>query len=297
VIHRGIKIPVLKVFFVGLQTHWAEVEICRLICNYIMRGFILLVSLISLAINAGAQGYFWQSAPEEKKSKNWSIDAGVGTRVYYGDIQTKGSLFNKVKLAYGIGGRYQFSPRLGLALSAAGRGYAGHANHGGFPDAVGDMTGKLWQGSLQVQYSWLKWEDFTRRSFTERDPVTKGNAYLAAGFGGSLFSASFTDRTYKTQIFKDSLNRDSIVKIAVDKGDPANGFGMYVPVVLGFRYRFTPVWSLTLETQYQFYITKNIDGLASKKFDKMLYSTVRLGYTFGQTRKKGAAKAPKRKGK
>ena len=65
--------------------------------------------------------------------------------MYSGDIQQKGALFNPLKLAYGLGVRYQYRPKLGFALHAAGRGYKGTANHGGLPDALDEMNGKMWE--------------------------------------------------------------------------------------------------------------------------------------------------------
>jgi hypothetical protein len=72
---------------------------------------------------------------------------------------------------------------------------------------------------------------------------------------------------------------------------------MYVPVVLGARYRFSPRLSLGVELTRQFYITKNIDALATKKFDGMGTLFLRMSYTFGQKTKKGEAKKVTKKGK
>jgi hypothetical protein len=262
-----------------------------------IRGFITILFLIGLINSSNAQSYYWQSGTKGKKIQNLSLDGGVGLRMYFGDIQQKGSIFNKPKLAYGIGVRYQMRPKLGFALNLEGRGYEGNAEHGGFPDAIDQMTGKLWGGHLVVQYSWLKWVDFTRKMFTDRDPVTKINLYTGVGFGGALFTASYSSRTYKTQTLKDSLGQDSIVFSPVDASGSAGGFGMYVPVVLGARYRFSPRLSLGVELTRQFYITKNIDALATKKFDGMGTLFLRMSYTFGQKTKKGEAKKVTKKGK
>ena len=262
-----------------------------------IRFSILLIVFIGCVSTSLSQSYYWQSGSKTKKIQNLSVDGGVGLRMYFGDIQQKGSVFNKPKLAYGLGVRYQMRPRLGFALNLEGRGYEGNAEHGGFPDAVDKMTGKLWGGHIMVQYSWLKWEDFTRKMFTDRDPVTKINMYTGVGFGGAMFTASYTSRTYKTQTFQDTLGKDSIVFLPVDASGSAGGFGMYVPVVLGVRYRFSPSLSLGLELTRQFYITKNVDALATKKFDGMGTAFLRLSYTFGQSKRKGESKKVNKKGK
>lgn len=245
-----------------------------------------------------SQSYYWQSAGKGPGFvHNISVDGGVGARMYFGDIQQKGAVFNKPKFAYGLGVRYQMRPRLGFGLQLEGRGYEGNAEHGGFPDAVDKMTGKLWGGHVSVQYSWLKWEDFTRKQFTDRDPVTKTNVFVGTGFGGAIFSSSYTSRTYKTQIFTDTLGQDSTGYIPVDASGSAGGFGMYVPVMIGGRYRFSPRLYAAIELTRQIYITKNVDALATKKFDGMGTATVRIGYTFGQNKRKGDAKKVTKKGK
>ncbi|GAB4380492.1 MAG: hypothetical protein Kow0075_11800 [Salibacteraceae bacterium] len=241
--------------------------------------------LIWFALDSRGQGYYWQPGVKERKIKNLSVDAGAGFRMYFGDIQQKGSVFNPMKFAYGAGLRYQFNPRLGVAGTFAGRGYKGQADHGGFPDAIDQMTGQLWEGNVTIQYSWLAWEDFTRRQFTERDPVTKINLYIGAGFGGSMFSASYTSRKYKTHVVTDSTGRDSTFFTPVDRQGSAAGFGMYVPVVGGFRYRIRPQWYVGFEFQRHIYISKNIDALVSKNRDGMATMMIRVGYTFGQRKK------------
>lgn len=258
---------------------------------------IFFCLFVLLVLNSSAQSYYWQSAGKTKKIQNLSVDGGGGLRMYFGDIQQKGSVFNKPKLAYGIGVRYQMRTKLGFALNLEGRSYEGNAEHGGFADAVDKMTGKLWGGHLMVQYSWLKWEDFTRKQFTDRDPVTKINMYMGLGFGGALFNSSYSSRKYSTQTFTDSLGRDSSVFVPVDASGSAGGFAMYVPVSLGVRYRFSPSLSLGMELVRQFYITKNVDALATKKFDGMGTAMLRLNYSFGQKKPKGNAKSVGKKRK
>lgn len=257
-----------------------------------LTSILLLLTLISYS-----QGYYWQSGTKEKKIKNLTIDGGVGLRMYFGDIQQKGSVFNPVKIGYGIGVRYQMRPRLGFNLELEGRGYKGKAEHGGYVDAIDEMTGKLWGGHFLVEYSWLSWEDFTRKQFTDRDPVTKTNMYLGLGFGGALFASSYTSRTYKTVNSIDSLGKKVVTNFPVDNSNAAAGFAMYIPVSFGGRYRFKPNLSLGLEFQRHFYITKSVDALATKKFDGMGTMMLRLGYTFGQSKRKGDTKKVTKKGK
>ena len=222
--------------------------------------------------------------------------------MYTGDIKTDGSLFNKWKLAYGLGARYQWRPKIGFALELAGRSYEGEKDHGGYEDALDQMTGKLWEGNLTFQYSFLRWEDFTARQFTDRDPVRKTNGYVGVGFGGALFSSSYTSRMYvkQTVTWVDSItmiSTDTTIFVPIDNSGSGGGFGMYVPVVFGMRYRFTPAWSLGFEMQYHVYITKNIDALATKKYDGMFTAFARVGYTFGQKKRQGDVKKFSKKGK
>ena len=262
-----------------------------------MKGFFVILFLCCCAAFSQGQGYYWQSGTKENKIKYLSLEAGLGLRMYFGDIQSKGSVFNPVKFAYGAGVRYQMRPKLGFAIQGEGRGYKGKAEHGAYPDAIDEMKGKLWGGHFMVEYSWLKWEDFTRKQFTDRDPVTKSNLFLGAGFGVSQFSASFTSRTYVAIKTTDSLGRDTTLKVPFDQSGSASGIGMYVPVSFGGRYRFSPSWHITFELQRHFYITKNIDALVTKKYDGMGSFMVKVGYTFGQNIRKGDARKVSKKGK
>jgi opacity protein-like surface antigen len=236
---------------------------------------------------AHAQGYFWQSAQKKTHLNYFSVDGGLGMRMYSGDIQQKGGLFNPLRLAYGLGLRYQYRPRLGFALHAAGRGYAGKAEHGGFPDAMDQMTGKLWEGCFMVQYSWLKWEDFSQHMFTDRDPVTKANLFIGLGVGGAMFSSSYTSRVYTTFTVQDSAGRDSTIFTPIDRAGAGAGFALQVPIAAGFRYRFNPAVHLAFELHYQLYFSDNLDGLVRKRNDGMTLFMVKLGYQFKQTKKKG----------
>ncbi|GAB5539257.1 MAG: hypothetical protein Salg2KO_13600 [Salibacteraceae bacterium] len=257
--------------------------------------FIVLAMVVSYSLSA--QGYYWQSGTKESVIKNLTVDGGAGGRMYFGDIQKDGAVYNPVKLAYGVGVRYQMRPRLGFVIEGEGRKYRGKAEHGGFPDAIDEMEGSLWGGHLAVQYSWLKWEDFTQRQFTDRDPVTKINLFVGAGFGGAMFNSSYTSRTYKRRTVTDSLGRDSSFNVAVDASGSAGGFGMYVPVQFGVRYRFSPQLHLGAEITRQIYITNNVDAFPSKKLDGMLTFMARVGYTFGQKKRKGETKKISKKGK
>lgn len=261
--------------------------------------FRLSIALIILfGVNyAHGQGYYWQGGSKESKLKNLTLDAGVGGRMYFGDIQGKAAVYNPVKLAYGAGVRYQMNPRLGFAGQFEGRGYRGRAEHGAFPDAIDEMTGNLWGGHILIQYSWLKWEDFTQKQFTDRDPVTKINLFLGAGFGGAMFNSSYTSRTYKRTPVVDSTGKETNVFLPVDASGSAGGFAMYVPIQFGVRYRFTPNIHIAGELTRQVYITKNVDGIVSGQLDGMGIFMARIGYTFGQNKRKGDTKKIGKKGK
>lgn len=255
-----------------------------------MNRFIHIVFILILGLSSQdlLGQYAWGNA--QSKNQFWrylSVDAGGGLRMYSGDIQQKGALFNPLKLAYGLGVRYQYRPKLGFALHAAGRGYKGKAEHGGFPDALDEMNGKMWEFNTTVQYSILRWEDFNKRKFTERDPVRKTNVFIGAGAGGALFNGSYSSRKYVTQTFTDTLGRDSIVFNPVDNSASGAGFAFYVPVMIGGRYRFNPSWYMGFEYTYSLYFSDNLDGLKRGFNDGMSLFHVKLGYMIGQSKKKG----------
>lgn len=261
--------------------------------------YILLLSLF-VSSTADAQGYFWESGSKTKRSKYISVDGGVGMRMFSGDIQQRGSLFNPMKFAYGVGARYQWSPHAALALQLGGRRYAGKREFGGFPDAIAEMNGSLWEGDLMFQYSILRWEDFTKRMFTDRDPVRKGNVFVGVGAGGALFNSSYNQRTYSTQTVTDSLGNDTTLSTPVDVSGGGSGFVFRVPVTFGIRYRFTPSISLGFEAQYHVYFNDNLDGVQRKNNDGMTLFMVKLGYSFGQDKtaaKMGKTPRQLRKGK
>jgi hypothetical protein len=281
-----------------VNSGWVK-QFTHLLCTaMIWRIVFILLYLIGTGHRAQSQGYNWVTPGQKKTNiKNLSIEAGLGLRMYFGDIQQKGALFNPVKFSYGIGARYQLRTGLGAAIQLEGRKYKGKAEYGGYPDALAEMEGKLWGGHLIIQYSWLQWEDFTRRQFTDRDPVTKTNLYVGAGFGGALFSSSFTQRTYKLTRQTDSVGRDSTIAFAIDNSGSSAGIALYVPAVFGFRYRIKPNWAIGFELQRHFYITKTVDAFTSKKYDGMGTFTMRLNYTFGQPKRKGDAKKISPKGR
>lgn len=262
---------------------------------------ISALALFILLISSGdslAQGYFWQNG---QKKQNWryiAIDGGIGLRMYSGDIQQKGGLFNPMRFAYGLGARYQYRPHWGFNLHFAGRGYKGKADRGGFPDALDEMTGKLWEFGLGVQYSILRWEDFTKRSFTDRDPVRKANVFIGVGGGASLFNASYTSRRYTTEILQDTNGRDSTAFNPVDASGSGAGFAFSVPITFGVRYRFNPSVYMAFEATYSLYFSDNLDGLQRGRNDGMTLLHLKIGYLLGQSKKKGQiGMTPKQKRK
>ena len=265
-----------------------------------MKQLVLILFIVFAYFQADAQGYFWQSGGKPKRYKYLTVDGGIGLRMFSGDIQQRGSLFNPMKLAYGVAVRYQMSPHFAPELQLAGRGYRGKAEFGGYPDAVAEMNGTLWEGDLVFQYSILRWEDFTKRMFTDRDPVRKGNVFIGAGAGAALFNSSFSQRTYNTQNFVDSLGNDTSFALPVDLSGGGSGFAFRVPVVFGARYRFTPSVSLGFQLQYHLYFSDNLDGVERKNNDGMTLFMVKLGYSFGQDKtaaRMGRTPRQQRKGK
>ena len=263
----------------------------------------LIISVVFLlaSISLHAQGYYWKNAGKKKYIQNLTVDAGLGLRMYSGDIQQRGSLFNPMKFAYGLGVRYQVNERFGFTLNGAGRGYKGIAEQGeGFPDAMEEMNGKLWEGNVTVQFSILKWTDFTKRQFADRDPITKGNVFIGVGGGAGLFNGSYSSLRYATAKALDVLGNDSNYTYLVSTSGSGSGFGFYVPIVFGARYRFDPMWSLGLEMNYHMYFSDNLDGLERGQKDAISLFMLKLGYTFGQNKKKaniGKTPNQKRKGK
>lgn len=250
--------------------------------------YLLLMFLLLTAAESLAQGYFWQSGQKKQHYRYLSADAGVGLRMYSGDIQQKGSLFNPLKFAYGLGVRYQYRPRLGFALHAGARGYKGKAEHSGFPDALDEMNGKLWEFSVMTQFSILRWEDFTQRMFTDRDPVRRMNVFVGVGAGGALFNGSYTSRKYRTEVLQDTAGFDSTAFIPSDYSGSGAGFAFHVPVVFGGRYRFNPSLFMSFEAHYDVYFSDNLDGLQRGRNDGMGLFIVKLGYALGQTKRKGS---------
>ena len=249
--------------------------------------YLLLAAGVLWGADTYAQGYFWQSGQKKQNWRYLAFDIGPGLRMYSGDIQQKGGLFNPMKIAYGLGARYQWRPKWGFALHAAGRRYAGKAEHGGFPDALDQMTGRMWEFGVSAQYSLLRWEDFLVRSFTDRDPVRKANVFIGVGGGFSLFNADYTSRKYVTQTFQDTAGRDSLAFIPRDASGSGTGFAFSLPITVGGRYRFNPSWYMGFEYTYSLYFSDNIDGLERGFNDGMSLFHVKVGYLLGQSKRKG----------
>ena len=238
--------------------------------TYGMRLLLLIALLGCLCTGLSAQGYYWQGTKKKQYIKYLTVEAGPGVRMYFGDVQQSGSNLNKIRIGYQLGLRYQLRPRWGIALKLGGRGYRGEKTLG-LPGAYNRMTGKLWEGMVTGQFSWVPWEDFNIRQFTERDPVSKSNLYVGLGVGGSQFSASYVTNY---------ISGDSLV--SEFEGGSASGIAIFVPFSFGFRYRFDPTWSLGFEMTYFMYFSDKIDAFERQRRDSMGMFLVKLGYSFGQ---------------
>ncbi len=236
-----------------------------------MRSVLLILLFAALGTSVCAQGYYWQGAKKKQRYRNVSLDVGPGLRMYFGDVQQSGSRFNKINLAYQLGARYQMRPKWAIALKLGGRGYRGERQYG-LSGSYARLTGKLWEGALTCQFSWIAWEDFSIRQFTERDPLAKSNAYIGLGLGGSQFSASYVTNYLAAS---DSL-------VTEFEGGSASGIALFVPVTIGYRYRFDPSWNFGFELTYYSYFSDKIDAFERQRRDSMGVFYVKLGYTLGQ---------------
>lgn len=222
-----------------------------------------------------AQSYYWQGGKKEPFYKKLTVSAGVGQRMFFGDVQKTGSLFNKTNLAFDIDGRYQWKKRWGLNLQLAGYKFRGLKTFA-YPGSEMTMTGSIWQGAAMVQFNVLQWIDYNKGTFYGFDPVVKFNTYVAAGAGGGLFSSSFNSNYVSSQ--------DTI--ITNYESGSAGGFGFYVPVEFGFRYRIKPAWYVGLRLQYQLFFTDKLDAVERSLDDRMGMMMLRVGYSFGQRKRR-----------
>lgn len=237
-----------------------------------MRTLVFIVCLLVMgSAESFSQSYYWQGGKKKQNYRYLSFDAGLGTRMYFGDIQTSGSQFNKIKLAYELGGRFQFKKRWAVGANLGGRGYKGEKQFG-LPGAYSKMDGKLWSGSVSCQFSWLPWEDFSIKQFTSRDPISKSNLFLGLGIGASQYNASYVSNYVAAG--------DSIV--AEFQGGSASGIAVFIPFTFGYRHRFNPSWNLGFELTYYTYLSDKIDAFERQGRDSMGAFYIKAGYTLGQ---------------
>lgn len=235
---------------------------------------ILFTLFFGLAQLLSAQGYYWQEAKKEQKWRNLTFGLGAGNRMYFGDIQQTGSIFNKINMAYQMEARYQMNPRLGVALQSGGRKYSGYKQFA-YPGSYQELSGRLWEGHFVGQFSPLKWIDMNVHKFAGYDPIVRANLYIGAGVGGSIYNASY-DLVYNS-------SSDSTVSVSESKS--ASGFAMYVPIEVGFRYRFTPRWSMNFEYQYHLYFSDNLDAVNRSANDRMGLLLFKMAYSLGQPKR------------
>lgn len=236
-------------------------------------GFLIASFFVSQSFG---QGYYWQSGKKRVHYKYVTVGLGTGNRMYLGDVQESGALFNKISLANQVDLRYQWKKYLGFSFQAGGRKYRGYKELAG-TDSYQEMTGRLWEGQFVAQFNWIKWEDMLQRSFAGYSPLSKLNAYIGLGVGSSLYNASF--RAQRSTIVDSAL-------VVTESENSAAGFAFYIPIEIGFRYRFNPSWSLNLEYQYHSYFTDKLDAVESSLNDNMTVTLVKLCYSIGQPKKK-----------
>jgi opacity protein-like surface antigen len=240
-----------------------------------MKILFFVISLFIVNLGYG-QGYYWQSSKKRVHYKYLTVGLGSGSRMYFGDVQESGALWNKINLAHQMDLRYQWKKHVGFAIQAGGRKYRGYKTLSG-TDSFQEMNGRLWEGQFVAQFNWLKWEDMLKRSFYGFSPLAKVNAYVGLGFGGSLYNASFNSQ--RTSIV------DSVLVVSEFENSAA-GVAFYIPIEIGFRYRFDPTWSINLEYQYHSYFTDKLDAVESSLNDNMSVTLVKLCYSIGQPKKK-----------
>lgn len=238
--------------------------------------FIILIISLFIVTQAKGQSYYWQSGKKRAHYKYVTVGLGTGNRMYLGDVQESGAVLNKISLANQLDLRYQWKKYLGFSIQAGGRKYRGFKPLAGI-ESYQEMTGRLWEGHFVAQFNWIRWEDMLQRSFAGYSPLAKLNAYVGIGVGSSLYNASFRSQRVITV--------DS-VEVINETENNAAGFAFYIPIEIGFRYRFNPSWSLNIEYQYHNYFTDKLDAIESSLNDKMTVTLLKLCYSIGQPKKK-----------
>ena len=251
-------------------------HLCRAFLFVIYMRILILILLSIFAYTASAQSYYWQSGKKKKHYKYLTLGGGIGTRMFFGDVQTTSSLFNKLTFAYQTDLRYQWKRNIGIVIQGGGRSFKGKKKYAQ-PETGQVMSGKLWEGEVAIQYSVLRWEDFLKGSFVGYDDYVRFNTYIGAGVGGSLYNTS----TETSLLVSTGVDSTSIVTNSAS----ASGMGVFIPIQLGVRYRFTTAISINLEFQYQFYFTDKLDAIERRKSDNMGLTILKIGYSFGQPNK------------
>ncbi|MBR4563611.1 MAG: outer membrane beta-barrel protein [Paludibacteraceae bacterium] len=184
--------------------------------------YILLFLSVAVALCARAQG------------RPYLCEIGVqgGCGYYVGEAAPH--IFMNPREAYGIQLRYKFTKRWALSAHAYGQRIAGHKylfEPNRNPTKLDEMwSNRIWSGDIVAEFNFFRY-DAANKYDKRIKPYTP---YIFAGLGGSMY--------YKNENKKDFT------------------LAGFIPVGVGFKWKFAPRWGLNIAWQHNIYFSDDIEA-------------------------------------
>jgi len=222
--------------------------------------YIIILSLPLLILATGGSAQKW-------KLKRYEAIVGVGTAHYFGDIggsAGESNLFGikdieikgtRPSVYFGI--RYKIRPNIAVKTNFIYGFLAGSDENSLYTDRGYSFTGKIFEPSVQFEYSFISEEQRHRSSamFNRRGMMnnySKINLYIFAGVGGGFVN------TEQTGIYPDRTNYYEQIDFVEDKT-----MGLVFPVGLGGKFVLSGTWSVGAELGGRFTTTDYLDGFTT----------------------------------
>ncbi len=223
---------------------------------------MMMLLILMLGI-APALVFGQEEGKSEAKSsfdKHFFLQASGGVSQFFGDLNEKNLINERVNFFYGVGAGYQFSPVFGLR---------GVFNNGWAVSTLDKedlrMSSSIWDGQLHATVS------LTNLLFGYK-PERFVNLY---GFAGGALS------NFSSILYKDS-NEQVLDQNGPDADPPFSTDPMrefVIPAGLGLNFRLAERWDLNLEYNLRTMFTDQLDLVESGDGNDA-YSTLMLGATY-----------------
>lgn len=160
-----------------------------------------------------------------------------GCSYYVGDGTPH--IFMNVRESYGFHFRYKFTKRWALQVKASGQRIAGNKwefKPNQSPTKLDEMwQNQLWNGDVVAEFNFFRY-DAANKYDKRIKPYTP---YIFAGLGASLYYKNEKQNEWTT--------------------------AGYIPVGIGFKWKFAPRWGLNVAWQHNIYFSDDLEAQTEKE--------------------------------